>query len=136
MYIELNLIWQKFLIFFNYRIYKETITLALLANSQVFNSRKLRSDALIGGFHMDVGTIYEEEDHLFKNKWLLLTSPEDSTAGAMGYLQVSMTVIGTGDEAPVCWANFGCNCKGIFCCLLKIVGTLVKTVSQRMSWYG
>ena len=51
---------------------------------------------------MDVGTIYEEEDRLFNNKWLLLTSPEDATAGAMGYLQTSMTVIGSGDEAPVC----------------------------------
>ncbi len=69
---------------------------------QVFNSRKLRSDALIGGFHLDVGTVYEEDDHVFHNKWLLLTSPEDAAAGAMGYLQVSMSVIGTGDDAPVC----------------------------------
>ena len=50
---------------------------------------------------MDVGTVYEEDDHVYHNKWLLLTSPDDAAAGAMGYLMVSMSVIGSGDEAAV-----------------------------------
>ncbi|XP_072177496.1 myoferlin-like [Diadema setosum] len=72
-----------------------------VVNFQVFNSRQLRSDALIGDFKMDVGTIYEEDDHSISNKWLLLSNADDANAGSKGYLLVSMGVLGTGDEAPV-----------------------------------
>lgn len=68
---------------------------------QVFNSKKLRSDALIGNFQLDVGTIYEEDDHCFLNKWLLLTNADDAQAGPRGYLQVSMSVLTTGEDAQV-----------------------------------
>lgn len=68
---------------------------------QVFNSKKLRSDALIGNFQLDVGTIYEEDDHCFLNKWLLLTNADDAQAGPKGYLQASMSVLTTGEDAPV-----------------------------------
>lgn len=68
---------------------------------QVFNSRQLRSDALIGDFKLDIGSIYEEEDHNIANKWLLLSNADDANAGAKGYLLVSMGVLGSGDEAPV-----------------------------------
>ena len=73
---------------------------------QVFNSRKLRSDALIGDFKLDVGTIYEEDDHSIGNKWLLLSNADDANAGAKGYLLVSMGVLGSGDDAPVSQVNF------------------------------
>ncbi|XP_063963838.1 myoferlin-like isoform X13 [Lytechinus pictus] len=72
-----------------------------VVNFQVFNSRQLRSDALIGDFKLDVGSIYEEEDHNIANKWLLLSNADDANAGAKGYLLVSMGVLGSGDEAPV-----------------------------------
>ncbi|XP_030841562.1 myoferlin isoform X6 [Strongylocentrotus purpuratus] len=72
-----------------------------VVNFQVFNSRQLRSDALIGDFKLDIGSIYEEEDHNIANKWLLLSNADDANAGAKGYLLVSMGVLGSGDEAPV-----------------------------------
>ncbi|XP_071827020.1 myoferlin-like isoform X6 [Apostichopus japonicus] len=72
-----------------------------VVNLEVFNSKKLRSDALIGNFQLDVGTIYEEDDHCFLNKWLLLTNADDAQAGPKGYLQASMSVLTTGEDAPV-----------------------------------
>uniref|UniRef100_A0A3B3QN20 Dysferlin, limb girdle muscular dystrophy 2B (autosomal recessive) n=1 Tax=Paramormyrops kingsleyae TaxID=1676925 RepID=A0A3B3QN20_9TELE len=37
----------------------------------------------------------------FLRKWLLLSDPEDFSAGAKGYLKVSLYVLAAGDEAPV-----------------------------------
>ncbi|XP_067657682.1 myoferlin-like isoform X1 [Haliotis asinina] len=71
-----------------------------LIEFQVFNSRKLRSDALIGSFKCDIGLVYDAPQHAFINKWLLLSDPEDSMAGAKGYLKICAVVLGPGDEAP------------------------------------
>lgn len=67
---------------------------------QVFNSKRLRSDALIGAFSCDSGTIYDTPKHTVMNKWLLLSDPEDQ-AGVRGYLKICMSILGPGDEAPV-----------------------------------
>ncbi|KAL5475170.1 hypothetical protein EMCRGX_G027237 [Ephydatia muelleri] len=65
---------------------------------RVFNTRKLLKDAVIGSFKFDVGLAYNEPDHCFIHKWLLLTNPEDSSSSAKGYVKVSINVIGPGDE--------------------------------------
>ncbi|XP_029450348.1 dysferlin isoform X2 [Rhinatrema bivittatum] len=66
-----------------------------------FDSRSLRTDSVLGDFRMDIGTIYGEPKHAFLRKWLLLSDPEDFSAGAKGYLKVSLFVLGPGDEAPM-----------------------------------
>ncbi|KFP17882.1 Dysferlin, partial [Egretta garzetta] len=67
----------------------------------VVDSRSFRTDSVIGEFRMDVETIYSEPKHAFLRKWLLLSDPEDFSAGAKGYLKVSLFVLGPGDEAPL-----------------------------------
>ncbi|KAB0380062.1 hypothetical protein FD755_007846, partial [Muntiacus reevesi] len=67
----------------------------------VVDSRSLRTDALIGEFRMDVGSIYREPRHAYLRKWLLLSDPDDFSAGARGYLKASLCVLGPGDEAPL-----------------------------------
>ncbi|KAM4807607.1 LOW QUALITY PROTEIN: dysferlin [Rhinophrynus dorsalis] len=67
----------------------------------VLDSRSLRTDSVIGEFRMDVGMIYGEPKHAFLRKWLLLSDPEDFSAGAKGYLKVSLFVLGPGDECPM-----------------------------------
>ncbi|XP_029600420.1 dysferlin, partial [Salmo trutta] len=54
----------------------------------VFNSMSLRTDSVIGEFKLDVGTVYNESRHAFLRKWLLLSDPDDLSAGAKGYLKV------------------------------------------------
>lgn len=72
-----------------------------LIEFQVFNSRKLRSDSLIGSFKMDVGMVYDEPTHAFIGKWLLLSDPDDNMAGCKGYLKICVIVLGPGDESPL-----------------------------------
>ncbi|XP_031964219.1 dysferlin isoform X10 [Corvus moneduloides] len=67
----------------------------------VVDSRSFRTDSVIGEFRMDVETVYSEPKHAFLRKWLLLSDPEDFSAGAKGYLKVSACVLGPGDEAPL-----------------------------------
>ncbi|XP_053314071.1 dysferlin isoform X2 [Spea bombifrons] len=67
----------------------------------VFDSRSLRTDCIVGEFRMDVGMIYAESKHAYLKKWLLLSDPEDFSAGGKGYLKVSIIVLGPGDECPM-----------------------------------
>ncbi|NXG88379.1 DYSF protein, partial [Stercorarius parasiticus] len=67
----------------------------------VVDSRSFRTDSVIGEFrHMDLN-LFSPPEHAFLRKWLLLSDPEDFSAGAKGYLKVSLFVLGPGDEAPV-----------------------------------
>ncbi|KAM4611912.1 LOW QUALITY PROTEIN: dysferlin [Polymixia lowei] len=66
----------------------------------VCDSRSLRTDAVIGEFKLDVGTVYHEHKHCFLRKWLLLCDPDDLSAGDRGYLKVTLIVLAAGDEPP------------------------------------
>ncbi|XP_016341408.1 myoferlin-like isoform X2 [Sinocyclocheilus anshuiensis] len=68
---------------------------------RVYNAYSLRADSLMGEFKLDVGYVYDEPGHAIMRKWLLLSDPDDSISGARGYLNVSMFIVGTGDEPPV-----------------------------------
>ncbi|XP_073239418.1 myoferlin-like [Porites lutea] len=67
---------------------------------EVFNSKRLRSNAMVGSFQCDVGFFYDAPSHALIRKWILLSDPEDKMAGAKGYLKVTIMVLGPGDEAP------------------------------------
>ncbi|NWR80717.1 DYSF protein, partial [Centropus unirufus] len=54
-----------------------------------------------GGLGLRVSISLSPPEHAFLRKWLLLSDPEDFSAGAKGYLKVSLFVLGPGDEAPV-----------------------------------
>lgn len=68
---------------------------------EVFDSKKLRANAMVGSFQCDVGFFYDEPSHAVIRKWILLSDPEDKMAGAKGYLKVTVVILGPGDEAPV-----------------------------------
>lgn len=87
-----------------------------LVNFEVYNAKSVLSDALLGSFVFDVGTIYDGTNHAVVRKWLLLTAPEENepkeageeTKGASpqpggppaGYLKITAFVLGPGDEIP------------------------------------
>ncbi|KAA0723189.1 Dysferlin Dystrophy-associated fer-1-like protein [Triplophysa tibetana] len=68
---------------------------------EVFDSRSLRKDSVIGEFKLDVGMVYNEQKHAILRKWLLLADPDDLSAGARGYLKASLCVLAAGDEPPM-----------------------------------
>ncbi|EDO36866.1 predicted protein, partial [Nematostella vectensis] len=86
--------------FFNYQEIASTFFDNLIS-FEVFNSQKLRANALIGSFESDVGFFFDQQDHMVNRKWVLLTDPEDKMEGAKGYLKVTVIVLGPGDEAPI-----------------------------------
>ncbi|NWR55970.1 DYSF protein, partial [Bucorvus abyssinicus] len=67
----------------------------------VVDSRSFRTDSVIGEFRHVGLNLSSPPEHAFLRKWLLLSDPEDFSAGAKGYLKVSLFVLGPGDEAPL-----------------------------------
>ncbi|NXG64534.1 DYSF protein, partial [Hemiprocne comata] len=71
----------------------------------VVDSRSFRMDSVLGEFRVSIlegiSSLFSPLEHAFLRKWLLLSDPEDFSAGAKGYLKVSLFVLGPGDEAPV-----------------------------------
>uniref|UniRef100_A0A8D0G474 Dysferlin n=1 Tax=Strix occidentalis caurina TaxID=311401 RepID=A0A8D0G474_STROC len=67
----------------------------------VVDSRSFRTDSVIGEFRQMGLSLFSPLEHAFLRKWLLLSDPEDFSAGAKGYLKVSLFVLGPGDEAPL-----------------------------------
>lgn len=46
---------------------------------KVYDAKKVISNALIGSFKFDLGLVYDEVEHCYIHKWLLLTDPYDQT---------------------------------------------------------
>ena len=84
---------------------------------EVHNSKGILSEALLGTFEFDVGTIYDEDDHAIVRKWLLMTAPEDNEkregeegdakgssakpgGPPAGYIKITAFVLGPGDQIP------------------------------------
>uniref|UniRef100_A0A803VMJ0 Dysferlin n=1 Tax=Ficedula albicollis TaxID=59894 RepID=A0A803VMJ0_FICAL len=77
-----------------------------LGSGNVVDSRSFRTDSVIGEFRVRSHPLFWAfpcfpTEHAFRRKWLLLSDPEDFSAGAKGYLKVSACVLGPGDEAPL-----------------------------------
>lgn len=99
--------------FFNFHLSEAELFDDLLC-LEAFNSRKLRSDALLGSFECDIGSIAEMKGHAFVRKWVLLSAPVDkdeeeeegkskrSRGGETpaGYLKITAMVLGPGDQPP------------------------------------
>ncbi|XP_055863087.1 myoferlin-like isoform X4 [Biomphalaria glabrata] len=88
--------WYDESFFFNFHV-PPTELIDEIVDFGVYDSKMLRSDALIGSFKCDVGLIYDEPNHALINKWVLLSDPDDSASGAKGYLKISACVLGPGD---------------------------------------
>lgn len=91
--------WDE-VFFFNFvstqnKLFNESIVF------EVHDSLGFARSELIGSFKLDIGFIYDEPEHSIKSKWLLLSDLEDPLAGAKGYLNVSINVLGPGDEVPM-----------------------------------
>ena len=88
--------WDETLIFYFKTKPVEIFNTMLMI--KVVNSKFTITDNMIGSFQMDIGVIYDEPDHGFIQKWLLLTNNKDTNAGPKGYLKISIQVVGPGDS--------------------------------------
>ena len=56
-------------------------------------------DAIIGAYEFDIAYIYFMKDHSLMHKWLALSNPQSENYNEVtGYLKLSITIAGTGDE--------------------------------------
>ncbi|XP_043946076.1 fer-1-like protein 4 [Protopterus annectens] len=55
------------------------------------------TNTLIGMFKIDTGTVYSQPDHMFFQKWAVLTDPKDTRGGIKGYVKATISVVGKGD---------------------------------------
>ncbi|XP_048585076.1 myoferlin [Nematostella vectensis] len=81
---------------------------------EVYDVRKFRRDALLGFFEMEIGDIYERQDHSIIRKWMLLSvddkhahddhegedGPRTPTGDPAGYLKATVSVLGPKDPPP------------------------------------
>ncbi|KAI6649404.1 Myoferlin [Oopsacas minuta] len=93
---SINPVWDETLIFY-FRIKPSELFNTMLM-IKVVNSKYVVMENLIGSFQMDIGVIYDEPNHGFIQKWLLLTNIKDTSAGPKGYLKISIQVVGPGDS--------------------------------------
>eukprot|EP00055_Hartaetosiga_balthica_P009303 m.36689 g.36689 ORF g.36689 m.36689 type:complete len:2178 (-) comp6693_c0_seq1:45-6578(-) len=91
--------WYNEMFFFNIKKSQQEL-FNTECSMEVFNAQ-LGRDPLIGSFTMDLGLIYEQENHHVSKKWVMLTNPKNRAGGVMGYLKVSMTIVGAGDNPPI-----------------------------------
>ncbi|XP_051008619.1 fer-1-like protein 5 [Acomys russatus] len=68
---------------------------------QVVDSVASRSKAEIGRFQTDIGFIYHSPGHTLLRKWLGLCQQKKTTRGVRGYLKVTISALGVGDQALV-----------------------------------
>ncbi|XP_072101066.1 fer-1-like protein 4 isoform X1 [Mobula birostris] len=52
----------------------------------------------LGLFRIDAGTVYQQPDHGFYQKWAILTDPKDTKSGIKGFVKCTITVFGKGDS--------------------------------------
>ncbi|XP_076047725.1 myoferlin-like isoform X2 [Oratosquilla oratoria] len=102
---------------------------------KVCNSSRLRTSTIIGAFKFELGMIYDQPNHAFVNRWLVLANPDEPTPTVQGYLKVSVAVLGPGDAAPEMEAR-RCDQDDVETNLLWPAGVHLQPANFRLSVYS
>ncbi|XP_063816242.1 fer-1-like protein 4 [Pseudophryne corroboree] len=51
----------------------------------------------LGTFKIDAGTVYDQADHRFLQKWAVITDPKDTRAGVKGFVKCNLSIVTRGD---------------------------------------
>uniref|UniRef100_A0A8C5QKH4 C2 domain-containing protein n=1 Tax=Leptobrachium leishanense TaxID=445787 RepID=A0A8C5QKH4_9ANUR len=66
--------------------------------NQVVHAKKIPFfGTRLGIFKIDVGTVYNQPDHRFLQKWAVVTDPKDTRAGIKGFVKCNLSVVTKGD---------------------------------------
>ncbi|XP_033127720.1 otoferlin-like isoform X3 [Anneissia japonica] len=78
-------------------IFDKVITFKVLNCSNKY----LKTGKTIGFYKLDAGTVYDEPDHGFYNKWIILLDSKDINGTEKGYLKVNLSILGPGDPVKL-----------------------------------
>uniref|UniRef100_UPI00358EB83B myoferlin-like n=1 Tax=Myxine glutinosa TaxID=7769 RepID=UPI00358EB83B len=67
---------------------------------KVLNAKKESDESEIGSFKIDIGVVYNESDHVYPRKWLLMTELKENKMMARGFLKVTIMVLLSGEKEP------------------------------------
>eukprot|EP00736_Rhodelphis_marinus_P012214 Rmarinus@m.21902 len=88
------------LMFFDFKIESPGEMEAAKVNLTVNDANSIFKDVMIGAFELDATYIWNQKNHELYRKWVALTDTTDEHEGIQGYLKVSITIIGPGEEPP------------------------------------
>ncbi|XP_075033605.1 fer-1-like protein 4 [Mixophyes fleayi] len=52
----------------------------------------------LGTFKIDAGSVYDQTDHRFLQKWAVITDPKDTKAGIKGFVKCNLSIVTRGDS--------------------------------------
>ncbi|XP_030068852.1 fer-1-like protein 4 isoform X1 [Microcaecilia unicolor] len=77
---------------------RETVFDKLIEISVVHAKKIPFMGTRIGTFKIDAGTVYNQPDHRFLQKWAVITDPKDTRAGIKGFVKCNLSVVARGDS--------------------------------------
>jgi hypothetical protein len=95
---SLNCVWDEVMVFSQKNMDTEQLEMEKI-RVMVYDANSFRRNVLIGAFDFDMSNIYYREDHELYRKWAALTDTNGEFEGIQGYLKVSISVLGPGDQA-------------------------------------
>ncbi|XP_044155415.1 LOW QUALITY PROTEIN: fer-1-like protein 4 [Bufo gargarizans] len=70
-----------------------------LIEISVVHVKKIRFlNTRLGTFKIDAGTVYNNPDHRFLQKWAVITDPKDTRAGIKGFVKCNLSIVTRGDS--------------------------------------
>ena len=67
----------------------------------VMDKNLLVFDSHLGGYEIDLSTVYFNENHMFNKTWFTLFDFEEKLEGCMGFIKATIEVLGPNDEPTV-----------------------------------
>ena len=93
--------WEEELQFFNVHAITRSQLAGEMLTLEVWDADTTSRDDMIGAFTFDIDRLQELEGKMYHKAWVTLyNAADDQIKGPQGQLQVSVTVLGPGDELP------------------------------------
>jgi Ca2+-dependent lipid-binding protein len=96
----LSPVWDQSITFEFSDLKKQDLETAIIT-IDVFDSQYLVFSKQVGRYEIDLTTVYYEQYHQFYRTWFTLVDPEDKKEGIMGYVLLSIDVLGPNDKPYV-----------------------------------
>jgi Ca2+-dependent lipid-binding protein len=96
----LSPVWDKSFTFEFSNLKKQDLESAIIT-VEVFDSQYLVFSESVGKYEIDLTSVYYEQYHQFYRTWFTLVDADDKKEGCMGYVMLSIDVLGPSDKPHV-----------------------------------
>lgn len=96
----LSPVWDKNVTFEFFNLKKHDLESAIIT-VEVFDSQYMVFSQSVGKYEIDLTTVYYEEGHQYDRTWFTLVDAEDKKEGCMGYVMLTIDVLGPSDKPKI-----------------------------------